>query len=1045
MKRYHIIFGFSILLFVGSLVTTISILQERDYQLRGYADASVDSALPYRVPRLGVNAQLFQYDPEQLDHNFTLMENAHITWVRQFVHWSEIERMQGQFDWMSTDQIFEAFKAHPSLKPVIVLISTPDWARPSNTNPNTPPIDNQDFAQFASAFAVRYGEWVDYYQVWDEPNLTTAWGHGEPRAVEYAALLAESYQAIHAADAESTVLAAALAPTIETGPQNISDLLFLRDLYAVGAKDFMDAVAAKPYGFDRSPMDRTVDPTRLNFSRIVALREIMVQNGDAQKSLWASEWGWNSLPDNWQGSPSIWGSVSGNDQLGFTISALDRAEREWPWLGGILLNQWQPDALIDDPLWGFSLIAPDNNPNPLYDVLQRLHVTNSAQNGLFPAPNPYTQFSGVWTFGSLGADIGWVQDSQFQFNFDGSDVSLLLRQDNYTAYLYPQIDGYPANAVPVDASGNSYIVLTSPSQQPEINLIPVARNLPPQQHSLQVIADRGWDRWALAGFGVSSGSLSRPFEQRIAVGWFTVLLSAISVAITARQPGFKLAQIVLRFVGSYLNATLQLLLSIVSSIALMIGMLLTWGDGSANLFRHEPVPMVLAIISSGLIKLQPGIIVTVVASIVLLIIFYHRIHIGLMLTIFWSPFFLFPVKLYLFAFPLVEVMVILTMLAWLLRVAVEYARNNQAHNSRFTGFSLRSAFSSSTWIDYLVGVWVMLGFVALSWSKYHGEAVTELRTLFLEPILFYVIFRTSRLNRSQILSIVDALVIAGLVVAIIGLWQYANGEAIITAEGGSRRLASVYGSPNNVALILGRTIPFALAFALVKIDQRRRIFYGAALLPMLLALLLTQSVGGLFIGVPISVASVLLLVLRRHSRLVILGILIVLVVGFVASLGSQRFSRMLDFSSGTNFYRVRAWLSAVHIIQDNPITGLGLDQFLYEFRGKYILPDAWQEPNLSHPHNIILDFWVRLGLAGVALLIGFQAAFWRRCLYLYQRLKSNPLGFALVIGTIGSMINLIGHGMIDNSVFVIDLSYVFMLLLALTHLENGRSIDEPLI
>ena len=62
---------------------------------------------------------------------------------------------------------------------------------------------------------------------------------------------------------------------------------------------------------------------------------------------------------------------------------------------------------------------------------------------------------------------------------------------------------------------------------------------------------------------------------------------------------------------------------------------------------------------------------------------------------------------------------------------------------------------------------------------------------------------------------VDALIIAGLLVAIIGLWQYLNGEAIITAEGGSRRLASVYGSPNNVALILGRCIPFALAFHLL--------------------------------------------------------------------------------------------------------------------------------------------------------------------------------------------------------------------------------------
>ena len=55
------------------------------------------------------------------------------------------------------------------------------------------------------------------------------------------------------------------------------------------------------------------------------------------------------------------------------------------------------------------------------------------------------------------------------------------------------------------------------------------------------------------------------------------------------------------------------------------------------------------------------------------------------------------------------------------------------------------------------------------------------------------------------------------------------------------------------------------------------------------------------------------------------------------------------------------------MIHDHPITGLGLDQFLYAYRGRYILPDAWQEPNLSHPHNILLDFWVRLGIFGVLL------------------------------------------------------------------------------
>ena len=39
---------------------------------------------------------------------------------------------------------------------------------------------------------------------------------------------------------------------------------------------------------------------------------------------------------------------------------------------------------------------------------------------------------------------------------------------------------------------------------------------------------------------------------------------------------------------------------------------------------------------------------------------------------------------------------------------------------------------------------------------------------------------------------------------------------------------------------------------------------------------------------------------------------------------------------------------------------VGLDNFLYAYRGRYILDAAWQEPNLNHPHNIVLDFATRL-------------------------------------------------------------------------------------
>jgi O-antigen ligase len=194
----------------------------------------------------------------------------------------------------------------------------------------------------------------------------------------------------------------------------------------------------------------------------------------------------------------------------------------------------------------------------------------------------------------------------------------------------------------------------------------------------------------------------------------------------------------------------------------------------------------------------------------------------------------------------------------------------------------------------------------------------------------------------------------------------------------------------------------------------------------------------------VAIAAVFVLIWHRRAALAIAG----LFAGIIASLPllfqSARFARLLDFSAGTNFFRIRVWQSAVNMISDRPLTGFGLDQFLYAFRGQYIMPDAWQEPNLSHPHNIVLDFWIRLGLLGVANLLWLQVSFWKSILTAYRRFQSNDqILLALAVGTVGSMVNLLSHGLVDNSVYVHDLCYVYVLLLGLAaNLSNIRTIDE---
>lgn len=1035
MIRRWIILLCALMAFIGSVIAVFATQAERDMMLRGVTDATQDYGLPYRMPLLGVNADLTQYSPDELRYHLNLMQEANIHWVRQLVRWADIEHLQGKYDWSVWDAIITIFDEYPQLELVAVLVDAPQWATKhpyDSTSQRTAPPDNpQIYANFIGAFAHRYAQSIDYYQIWDEPNITLGWGNLMPNAAHYVAMLSAAYDAVHHHDPSAQVIGAGLTPTTETGPYNFNEFDFFRMLYAHGAKDYADAWAGMPYGFEHDPQDRTADVNYLNASRFVMLREIMVEHGDGYKPLWASAWGWNALPENWRGRPSIWRDVTQSQQVEYTLGLLARAEREWTWLGGMILYHWQPQADFDDPRWGFSVIAQDNTPTSLYEALK--NRTTTAMDGLYPAQNPFATYSGAWTFTTIGADIGWVQDSAVEFNFMGRDIAILTREQDAIAHFYITIDDKPANALPKDVAGNSYLSLRSALLEPIIRLHPIARHLDDGQHTLRLIADEIVPdeiilRYPLVGFAVSSGDLAEPYNRQITLGWFSTVISAITFVVTVRAINMMWIWNGIKSAWLRLNDVSQLMIGALASIALLFAMFITWQSGVPTIFRRDSVQLGLAVITAGLVYINPMLIITLIAIMVLFILIYHRLELGVILAVFWLPFFLFPIELYRFSFPMAEVITLITFGAMILRGLVMYASDGQILPKYMQKWSWKWVNT----LDVLMITWVILGLIGVWIATYRQPAITDFRVMFVEPAVIYVAIRLISKNKSSLFRIIDALLLAGIAVAGIGLIMWLTGQSIITAEEGVRRLASVYGSPNNVGLILGRCIPFALAYILINPDKMRRYFGITGLILMCIALILTQSAGALFIGVPVGIITVIILSLRKKAVLPMIAIIILVMIGAIIAAQSPRFERLIDMTSGTNFYRLRAWQSAMNIIEDYPITGIGLDQYLYYFRDSYMLPDAWQEPNLSHPHNIIFDFWLRLGIFGVIWLALFIWIWFKRASTLYvAHWRVDEWSSALIIGTMGSMANLLAHGLVDNSLYVLDLAIVFAVLVGI--------------
>jgi O-antigen ligase len=219
--------------------------------------------------------------------------------------------------------------------------------------------------------------------------------------------------------------------------------------------------------------------------------------------------------------------------------------------------------------------------------------------------------------------------------------------------------------------------------------------------------------------------------------------------------------------------------------------------------------------------------------------------------------------------------------------------------------------------------------------------------------------------------------------------------------------------------MLGRAWPFLLAGALA---GRRWLWLPGLLVAI--ALVLTFSTGG-WLGA--AAASVAVVAALGRRRLAIRGggvAIVVLVVVSGLAIGGLLPERLNPLRQ-TGGFRLDLWLSSVQMIRDHLILGVGPDNFVYVYQQRYLLEGAAAEPNLSHPHNWLLHFWLELGVLGLVAFVWLLVRFWRVVR------ASLPSANWLVAGALGALVDLLVHGAIDNSYFLVDLAFVFWLSLAL--------------
>jgi len=212
------------------------------------------------------------------------------------------------YDWGGYGRLVDA--AHARGWRVLITFSAPvpRWATAARADQVTRPSPSA-FGAFATAAGRRFGDAVDAWGLWNEPNhprfLKPQYVKGRPAAPAlYRALHLVGVRGLEAAgQAKDTMLAGETAPGGDRR-SSIPPLQFLRGVYCSGcAKLRIDGWAHHPYANRRGPFYVPPDRDNVTIGVLKRLEHALDRSAHRKVPVWITEYGVQSAPDTLLGVP----------------------------------------------------------------------------------------------------------------------------------------------------------------------------------------------------------------------------------------------------------------------------------------------------------------------------------------------------------------------------------------------------------------------------------------------------------------------------------------------------------------------------------------------------------------------------------------------------------------------------------------------------------------------------------------------------------------------------------------------------------------------
>jgi putative inorganic carbon (HCO3(-)) transporter len=310
----------------------------------------------------------------------------------------------------------------------------------------------------------------------------------------------------------------------------------------------------------------------------------------------------------------------------------------------------------------------------------------------------------------------------------------------------------------------------------------------------------------------------------------------------------------------------------------------------------------------------------------------------------------------------------------------------------------------------------------------------------------YFSFRQVIQDRKSLNIVIGALLVAGSIEAVYGIYQWVIGvEPLANWEDPETldpltRVYSTLMNPNLLAAYLLPIFPLAVSASLVWKGAARFLGIGAAIVTPV-CIWFTYSRGA-FLGLAAVLGVYALLGLslgwdflkrNRKVQLAVGGGAAVVVAGVVARIATspalqERIGSMFTLRGhSSNSFRVNVWTGVFHMIHDHPIVGIGIGNTA--FRKMYSLY-MYSGFEALGAYNIFLEVLSEMGFIGLIVFAWLLLSFVARNVYTFWAgLGANRWWAAAILAGLAGTFTM---GMFDTVFYRPAIQLQFWLLLALT-------------